>query len=123
MAEKKPSKGRKVIPDKVIIDALIKARGLVTIAAKVAGCRYETVRDRIKSSKRVAKAAERAREEQLDLAEGKLLQAVAEGKPWAICFFLKCIGKKRGYIEKQQVEHSGEVTQKWYGREAPIDEV
>jgi len=34
------------------------------------------------------------------MAENKLLDAVEKRQAWAVCFYLKCQGKKRGYIEQ-----------------------
>lgn len=47
-------------------------------------------------------------EGRLDNAESALDRALNNGEAWAVCFFLKTRGKKRGYIEKQQIEH-GEI--------------
>ena len=44
----------------------------------------------------------------IDFAESKLLQLINEKNPTAIIFFLKTKGKHRGYVEKQEFEHSGE---------------
>lgn len=46
------------------------------------------------------------KESRLDNAESALDRALNEGEAWAVCFFLKTQGKKRGYVEKQEVEHS-----------------
>ena len=40
----------------------------------------------------------------LDLAESKLLENIENNENTAIIFYLKTKGKKRGYIEKQEVE-------------------
>ena len=40
----------------------------------------------------------------LDLAENRLLEKIDKSDITAIIFFLKTKGKKRGYIEKQEVE-------------------
>jgi hypothetical protein len=40
-------------------------------------------------------------EDRLDFAESKLLQLMGEGNPNAIMFFLKTIGKDRGYTEQK----------------------
>ena len=45
----------------------------------------------------------------LDIAETKLFQAVNAGELAAIFFTLKTKGKKRGYVEKQEHEHSGQI--------------
>ena len=41
-----------------------------------------------------------AREAMKDEAESSLYRAVKAGESWAVCFFLKCQAKDRGYIEK-----------------------
>ena len=40
----------------------------------------------------------------LDLAESKLLENIENNENTAIIFYLKTKGKRRGYIEKQEVE-------------------
>ena len=47
-----------------------------------------------------------SREKMIDNVESKLYQKALEGEGWAVCFFLKTQGKRRGYIERQ--EHTGE---------------
>lgn len=43
----------------------------------------------------------------VDFTEGQLFNLIKQGEPSAVYFFLKCKAKSRGYVEKQQVEHSG----------------
>lgn len=45
----------------------------------------------------------------LDFAESQLLKNIKDGKETSLIFFLKCKGKKRGYIDKYELEHSGDV--------------
>ena len=40
----------------------------------------------------------------IDLAESKLMENIEDNDNTSIIFFLKTKGKKRGYIEKQEVE-------------------
>ena len=49
-------------------------------------------------------------ERNLDIAETRLLQNINKNDNTAIIFFLKTKGKKRGYVERQEIEHSGEDT-------------
>ena len=44
-----------------------------------------------------------AREKTLDIAENRLLYAVKDGNLKAVMFYLKTIGKNRGYSERQEV--------------------
>jgi hypothetical protein len=37
-----------------------------------------------------------------DLAEARLYQAISEGQSWAVCFYLKCIHKKWGFVERPE---------------------
>lgn len=43
----------------------------------------------------------------VDFAENALVQRIGKGDTTAIIFTLKTKGRARGYIEKQQMEHSG----------------
>lgn len=45
----------------------------------------------------------------IDFAESTLLKSMQNGSDTATIFFLKCRAKKRGYIEKTEVEHSGSI--------------
>lgn len=45
----------------------------------------------------------------LDAAEVSMHAAILRGEAWAICFFLKTQGKHRGYIERQEHDHTGGV--------------
>jgi hypothetical protein len=53
----------------------------------------------------VAAAIKRQRERMLDLCELKLYAAIQQGESWAIQYFLRTIGKHRGYVER--TEHTG----------------
>ncbi len=48
------------------------------------------------------------REGLIDFAEAQLLSNIKDGKTAEILFYLKNKGKKRGYIERQEVETVGE---------------
>ena len=39
----------------------------------------------------------------VDMSEGALFKQIQEGNPAAIFFHLKTMGKKRGYVERQEV--------------------
>lgn len=86
-----------------MIDALMKSGGLVHVAARVLGCAHTTLYARIKTSKAVAKALEEARNQNLDIAEAKLLELIRKGNVPSVIFYLKTVGKHRGYVERQEI--------------------
>jgi hypothetical protein len=43
------------------------------------------------------------RESMKDHAESSLQRALLAGEAWAVCFYLKCQAKERGYVERQEV--------------------
>jgi len=61
-------------------------------------CYYKWLKE-----KRFAAQVSDAKEELIDFVETKLIQQVNNNNLGAICFYLKCQGKQRGYIEKLQV--------------------
>lgn len=94
--------------------ALIKANGLVTVAAKMLGVTQSAITQRVKKSPRLQKAKEDVVEKMLDVAENALHSRMHDEKNLtASIFYLKTKGKHRGYSEKQDIELSGKF-------EAPI---
>ena len=61
------------------------------------------IEKRIQNNEALTKHKANIDEAILDTGEIKLLSLVNEGNLGAICFLLKCKGKKRGYIERQEV--------------------
>ena len=86
-----------------IIDAIRESSGLLTLAAKKADVTYKTVWQYTQDFPSVKQAVEEAKEKMLDFAEGKRYEKITEGDNTAIIFYLKTQGKKRGYIERQEV--------------------
>jgi len=58
-------------------------------------------------NKILVKEIEEERDKVLDVGEKKLIEAVDRGEFPAIKFLLSTKGKGRGYIEKQEIEHTG----------------
>jgi len=91
------------------IEKSLKAKGgFVSQVAKDLGVTASNIYARIDRSERLKKVKKEIDESYLDLAESKLVKKLNNGDLGALCFYLKCKGKKRGYIEKQQLEHSGD---------------
>lgn len=89
-----------------IKQALKATGGFRTHAAEKLGISYNTLKQRIYKNKDLQQTCEEIRESHIDLAESKLMKKLKEEEPSAIYFTLKCLGKSRGYIEKQQLDHS-----------------
>lgn len=52
------------------------------------------------------------REKIIDVAENRLFKAADNGEKWAVDKILSTIGKDRGYVETQNIDHSGRVDNK-----------
>ena len=98
---------KRVYKTALIVEAIHRARGMVTAAATLLGCDRRTIQKRAKTDPEIREALDGARCAMLDRAELQLFKAIDEGKPWAICFYLKCQGKDRGYIERPSVTIEG----------------
>src|SRR5262245_25844795 len=86
-----------------VAEAVRSSRGLVTLAARRLGCDRHTVLRYAEDYPTVAAALSDAREQQIDVAEAKLFQAIDEGELAAIQFYLRTVGRHRGYSERHEV--------------------
>jgi len=92
--------------------------GIVTKTCEAAGISRETFYKWRKDDPEFRERLEAIQPEErfLDLAEGTLQRKIADGDTISTIFFLKTKGKGRGYIERQEIENSGEITvRKVYG--------
>ena len=64
----------------------------------------QTYYDWIEKDEVFKQDAEDAQESLIDLAESKLVENIKDNDNTSIIFFLKTKGKKRGYIEKQEID-------------------
>ena len=93
----------KTCTDEQIANAIISSGGFISRASEMLGMHYSTVHGRIQKVPALRNLVDHINEKLLDYGELELLKAMKRGESWAICFFLKCKGKDRGYIEKQTV--------------------
>lgn len=87
--------------------ALIASKGLVYLAAKSVGCSARTVYNYLKKYPDLMEIADEQNGQMGDFAEGKLFKAIEKGEAWAIAFYLRTKHRRRGYVEKQELEHTG----------------
>ena len=90
-------------------------KGNVAAIARALGTSRGTVWNRIQASPALQTLLSDARETMLDNAESALYRAVLGGEAWAVCFFLKTQGKRRGYVERQEVTGAdgGAIVMRW----------
>ena len=91
------------LPVAKVAEALRAARGLQRFAAQKLGCHRHTVASMIRKYPELAQIVDEEREGVLDTAEAKLLEAIGRGEMTAILFYLKCQGKRRGYVERTEI--------------------
>ena len=87
---------------------------LAAVARKLGVCR-QTLYTYIERHPSVKDVVAESRETMLDNAESALYRAVLAGEAWAVCFFLKTQGKRRGYVERQEVTGAdgGALVMQW----------
>ena len=88
---------------KQIEDGLRASGGFISQAAKKLGVTQQAISDRIRKSEQLQQARKEIDESYLDLAESKLVNKINKEDLGAICFYLKCKGKDRGYVERQEI--------------------
>jgi hypothetical protein len=95
--------------DEQLVAALEKSKGVVYHAAKMLGCEADTFYYRAGRCPDVKAAMRNERSEFVDLGESQLYKAVAAGEPWAVRLVVTTLGKDRGYVERTEVEQSGQT--------------
>ena len=96
-------------PESEVIAQLKKSMGNVSHAARALGMTRTRLCARIAEHPELREIVTDARQTMVDDAENALHASVISKEGWAVTFVLKTIGRDRGYVEKQEVEHSGEI--------------
>ena len=89
---------------KDFIESLRNNLGHIADACTAANIGRRTYYNWVADDKEFKEDVDHIQDSLLDLAETKLLQNIENNENTAIIFYLKTKGKKRGYIEKQEVE-------------------
>ncbi len=77
--------------------------GNISISCEASGISRQTYYNWRKQDAEFSQTCDDIEERNLDLAEMKLLNAIREGKTAELLFYLKTKGKKRGYVERQEI--------------------
>jgi hypothetical protein len=88
---------------KLFIQRLQTTYGIVSDACRHAGVSRMTYYNWCKLDPDFKQEVDNIIEERIDLAEGYLLKRMREGSDQCITFFLRTVGRKRGYAERQEL--------------------
>jgi hypothetical protein len=91
---------------KRLLEALEKSLGIVTSACKKAKVARSTYYEYLHNDPDFKAEVESIQDMALDFAETKLMQSINNGSDTATIFYLKTKGKKRGYVERQELDHT-----------------
>ena len=97
------------IKKQAMIKALEDALGVVTTAARKVGIDRTTHYAWLKDDDAYRHAVEDISDVALDFAESQLHKQIQSGEVSSTIFYLKTKGKRRGYIERQEIDHSGAI--------------
>jgi|TARA_R110002020_G_scaffold183360_4_gene379647 hypothetical protein len=89
---------------KAVLVALEQNLGVVTSACRAAGLGRTTFYKWLKTDEDFNKSVKELENVQLDYAESKLLENIRANKETSIIFYLKCKGKKRGFVERNELD-------------------
>ena len=88
---------------KAMIEALEKSLGVVTTACKQVGIGRTIFYGWLQEDNEFAKEVDDIQNIALDFAESQLHRQIGDGNTTATIFYLKTKGKKRGYVERQEI--------------------
>jgi hypothetical protein len=87
-----------------MIEALQESNGVVTTAIQSVKMNRSTFYKWMNEDEEFKKEVDDIRESALDYVESKMFERITNGSDTMIIFFLKTQGKKRGYIERSQLD-------------------
>jgi len=89
------------------LEAIPGTGGIVTAIAKKVGCTWTTAKRYIDNHPTIQQAYNDECESVLDLAEAKTIQLIQAGDAQMIRYYLSTKGKRRGYVERQELAGAG----------------
>ena len=96
----------------LFLEMFKKSGGNISESCKKINISRETFYRWCRTNKKFKKQVEELKESLIDFAESVLMKKIKDGDTTSIIFFLKTKGKSRGYVEKQEIEHSGSIEEK-----------
>jgi len=92
-----------------MIESMKATLGIVTASCKQVGIERVTHYRWLKENPEYAKGINESELDLKDFAEGALLQLLHEKNPMIVWNVNKTRNKDRGYMEKQEIEHTGQA--------------
>jgi hypothetical protein len=92
-----------------VIEAIKGTCGIISNISEKMGCCWTTAKKYTEMSDRVRLAYSNECERVIDKAENKLQAAIDSGDMQMVKWYLATKGKRRGYVEKQEIDHSGNI--------------
>jgi hypothetical protein len=92
------------IKKEAMLQALENSLGVVTVACKQTETPRSTYYKWLKEDEEFAKAVKEIENIALDFGESQLHSQMKDGNTSATIFFLKTKGKKRGYVERSELD-------------------
>lgn len=92
---------------KAMIEALKKSFGIVSTACENVGISRVTHYEWLKTDNDYAAAVDEVNQRTGDFVEGRLLSKIKDGDTTAIIFYSKTKLKKRGYVERNELDLAG----------------
>tara|TARA_R100000329_G_C7441714_1_gene155312 strand:+ start:154 stop:504 length:351 start_codon:yes stop_codon:yes gene_type:complete len=90
-----------------LLKALEKNLGVVTTACKQVDVSRATFYRWLNEDSEFSAQVKSIQDVALDFAESRLFEQIQDGSTAATIFYLKTKGKRRGYVERQELEHTG----------------
>lgn len=94
---------------KALIEAMQKSLGNVSQSCRIVGVSRDTYYSYYNTDDDFKKSCNDCDNIALDFVESQLHKQIKDGVPSSTIFYLKTKGKKRGFVEKQEIEHSGGI--------------
>lgn len=108
-----------------LLEALEQSLGVVTTACKIVGCNRSTFYGHYNRDIKFREAVDELQNMTLDFVESQLHKQIKDGNTTATIFYLKTKGKKRGFVERREVEMTADISTSKLSNEArkKIDDI
>ena len=97
---------------RLMLKALEKSLSVVTTAVRSVGINRQTHYNWLKDDPKYAAEVKSIEDITLDFAESQLHKQIQDGNVTATIFLLKTKGKKRDYVERQEIQHDSSIESK-----------